>query len=45
MAKKTEPGEVRQDAGLFKDLAQPSEVQVQQARAQAASKRSQGAPA
>src|SRR5213592_1924859 len=44
MTKKTEPGEVRQDAGLFEDLAQPSEAQVQQARAQAASKRSQGAP-
>jgi transposase len=44
MTKKTELGEVRQDAGLFEDLAQPSEAQVQQARAQAASKRSQGAP-
>ena len=44
MTKKTEPGEVRQDAGLFEELAQPSEAQVQQARAQAASKRSQAAP-
>jgi transposase len=44
MTDQTEPGEVKQSAGLFEDLAQPSEAQVQQARAQAASKRSQGAP-
>lgn len=44
MTKQAEPGEVRQDAGLFEDLAQPSEAQVQQARAQAASRRGQGAP-
>ncbi|WP_114973499.1 IS1182 family transposase [Rhodoferax ferrireducens] len=34
----------RAEAGLFEDLPQPSEAQVQQAQAKAASKRGQGAP-
>lgn len=37
-------GEVTRDAALFEDLAEPSEAQVEQARAQVARKRSQGAP-
>ena len=44
MTTQTERGEAKRSAGLFEDLARPSEVQLQQARAQAASKRSQGAP-
>ena len=44
MTTQTDPGEAKLSAGLFEDLAPPSEVQLQQARAQAASKRSQGAP-
>ena len=39
-ARDTQPAE----AGLFQDLPQPSAAQIQQAQAQAASRRSQGAP-
>lgn len=40
----TDPGHVSQSASLFEDLVEPSEAQVQQARAQAEAKRRQGAP-
>jgi transposase len=36
--------EVNSNASLFEDLAEPSEAQVQEARGQAASRRSQGEP-
>jgi transposase len=44
MTTPTVPDEASRGAGLFEDLPQPSEAQVQQARAQATSKRGQGAP-
>jgi transposase len=44
MTTQSDPGEVKASAGLFEDLAQPSQAQVQQAKAQAASRRRQGAP-
>jgi transposase len=44
MTEQTEAGEVVQDAGLFEDLEQPSDAQVQQARGQAESKRRHGTP-
>ena len=37
-------GDTNSKAGLFEDLAEPSEARVQEARRQAASKRSQGDP-
>ena len=44
MTTPTDRGKAPPKAGLFEDLPQPSEAQVQQARAQAASKRDHGAP-
>lgn len=44
MTKQTGSDEVKHEAGLFEDLAQPSEAQIQHARALAARRRSQGAP-
>lgn len=43
MSKPTEPDEMKANASVFEDLAQPSELQVRQALEQAASKRSRGA--
>ena len=44
MTTQTDRDEVNPNAGLFADLPEPSQMQIQQARAQAADKRSQGAP-
>ena len=44
MKTQTDSHEVKANAGLFEGLGEPSELQVRQAQAQAASKRSQGAP-
>jgi len=44
MTTQSNPCEVKASAGLFEDLAQPSQEQEQQAMAQAASRRRQGAP-
>lgn len=44
MTTPTDAGEVKRTAGLFEDLPEPTEAQLQQAQAQAASQRSQEAP-
>jgi hypothetical protein len=44
MKTQSDSHEVKANAGLFEELGEPSELQVRQAQAQAASKRSQGAP-
>ena len=44
MTTSNDPGEVHCNAGLFEDLPEPSEAQVQEARERAAAKRGQGTP-
>ncbi len=44
MTTPTDAGAAKRIVGLLEDLAQPSQAQVHQVRAQAASRRSQGAP-